>query len=81
MTLRNKKKPQESTSNDEFDVDEFIKTLYDLESCDEPSKILDKVVAISIGTTAGICISLWSNRRTLKRRVDKLEERVSELEK
>ena len=45
------------------------------------SIILEKSLAITLGLAAGVIVSAMQNRRSLKKRVDSLETRVSRLEK
>lgn len=45
------------------------------------SVILEKSLAITLGLAAGVIVSAVQNRRSLKKRVDSLETRVSRLEK
>lgn len=43
--------------------------------------IIEKSIAIALGTAVGVGVSVIHNRRSLKKRVDSLETRVSRLEK
>lgn len=87
-----RKNHQETTPEDE----EFSKFLGMLSSViDDVSKgggntqegmstesvILEKSLAITLGLAAGVIVSAVQNRRSLKKRVDSLETRVSRLEK
>ena len=45
------------------------------------SVIMEKSLAITLGLAAGVIVSAVQNRRSLKKRVDSLETRVSRLEK